>query len=269
MPSANWSEFADNWFGACCCSFGGISEKLVNRYARAYTCAMGVCLLDSTAVTLCKDDLVKCEFSDWDGIHEHDSKVVDDDLSEEPVVGFGTHPGRVASCDSQSVRVHGVSGKLRSSHCNSENIAEKPNSKFTEDDTNSNLFCTLPASDRSENVAFACCDSTCHAQNYIAEVNTHDGSEPSLENRTKTKAVELMANQRSFLNGFLGNAFIARSYNLCADIEWKQFVCPHCSSLLGAYPYGNGDVLVDDGVRLFKCYVSTSLPVGGSNDLFR
>ncbi|URE26805.1 hypothetical protein MUK42_15562 [Musa troglodytarum] len=28
MPSVNWREVADNWFGACCCSFGGISEKI-------------------------------------------------------------------------------------------------------------------------------------------------------------------------------------------------------------------------------------------------
>nr|POF27404.1 hypothetical protein CFP56_14518 [Quercus suber] len=30
MPSVNWREAADNWFGNCCCSFGGVSEKLVN-----------------------------------------------------------------------------------------------------------------------------------------------------------------------------------------------------------------------------------------------
>ncbi|KAL1074155.1 hypothetical protein V6Z11_D11G270200 [Gossypium hirsutum] len=29
MPSSDWREVADNWFGGCCCSFGGISEKLV------------------------------------------------------------------------------------------------------------------------------------------------------------------------------------------------------------------------------------------------
>ncbi|XP_061953519.1 uncharacterized protein LOC133675962 isoform X4 [Populus nigra] len=81
--------------------------------------------------------------------------------------------------------------------------------------------------------------------------------------------MELRINQRSFLNGFLGDAFTARSYNLSTDIEWKQFVCSQCSSLIGAYPCANGDMPVDDGVRLFKCYISTSLPVGGPADLFR
>ncbi|CAK8570254.1 unnamed protein product [Lathyrus sativus] len=42
IPSANWREVADNWFGACCCSFEGISEKLVTRYVNSHTCAQGM-----------------------------------------------------------------------------------------------------------------------------------------------------------------------------------------------------------------------------------
>jgi len=33
IPSVNWREATDNWFGNCFCSFGGVSEKLVNGYA--------------------------------------------------------------------------------------------------------------------------------------------------------------------------------------------------------------------------------------------
>lgn len=62
MPSVDWREVADNWFGACCCSFGGISEKLVARFANSYTSAKGVCLLNFATVTVCKDDLVGCNF---------------------------------------------------------------------------------------------------------------------------------------------------------------------------------------------------------------
>lgn len=36
LPSVNWTDVADNWFGTCCCSFGGISEKLVTRYVKSY-----------------------------------------------------------------------------------------------------------------------------------------------------------------------------------------------------------------------------------------
>ncbi|KAI3726524.1 hypothetical protein L1987_66322 [Smallanthus sonchifolius] len=62
MPSVNWREAADNWFGTCCCSFGGASEKLVAQYANSYTSTPGVCLLDATSVVLCKDDFVGYKF---------------------------------------------------------------------------------------------------------------------------------------------------------------------------------------------------------------
>ncbi|PQQ12606.1 uncharacterized protein Pyn_21773 [Prunus yedoensis var. nudiflora] len=74
MPSVNWREVADNWFGACCCSFGGISEKLVARYANSYACAKGVCLLNTTNITLCKEDLVGFEFPDWGERPRYDSE---------------------------------------------------------------------------------------------------------------------------------------------------------------------------------------------------
>ncbi|KAL2344195.1 hypothetical protein Fmac_005480 [Flemingia macrophylla] len=60
MSLVNWREMANNWFGACCCSFGGISEKMVMRYMSSYICSPGMCLLSSTSLTLCNDDLVEC-----------------------------------------------------------------------------------------------------------------------------------------------------------------------------------------------------------------
>ncbi|KAG6477915.1 hypothetical protein ZIOFF_061347 [Zingiber officinale] len=57
MPSVNWQEVADNWFGNCCCSFGGASEKIVSQYVNKYDCSAGTCLLDSASIILCQDDL--------------------------------------------------------------------------------------------------------------------------------------------------------------------------------------------------------------------
>ncbi|XP_050944868.1 uncharacterized protein LOC103485086 isoform X2 [Cucumis melo] len=70
MPSVNWREVADNWFGSCCCSFGGISEKLVTRYTNSYRCEKGVCLLTLTTITLSKDDLIGHVFPDNEGTQE-------------------------------------------------------------------------------------------------------------------------------------------------------------------------------------------------------
>ncbi|KAK4764784.1 hypothetical protein SAY86_025874 [Trapa natans] len=52
-------------------------------------------------------------------------------------------------------------------------------------------------------------------------------------------------NQKSFLNGFLGNVFMEKSYNLSAAIEWEEFACPYCSELLVAYPSTGGGGTLD------------------------
>ncbi|XP_015576276.1 uncharacterized protein LOC8279134 [Ricinus communis] len=278
LPSVNWRETADNWFGACCCSFGGISEKLVNRYADAYTCAKGVCLLSPPAVTLCKDDLVECKFVDCDGIQRNESRKEYSGpigLSEESMLYRGSNPKIDASCDnkndSESVLDLDINGTLRSQHINSNNLSENVKCEVKEEEPDANrLFCVPSALDLSENVASrpGCCNSMHHALDDV-EVSTHEVHQPSLLGQITRKAKENMANRRSILNGFLGGVFMARSYNLSMDVQWKQFVCPQCSTLLGAYPCADDDVPLDDGVRLFKCYLSTSLPVGGSADLFR
>ncbi|KAL2328386.1 hypothetical protein Fmac_021813 [Flemingia macrophylla] len=70
MSSVNRREVADNWFVACCCLFGGISEKMVMRYVSSYMCLPGMCLLSYTSLTLCNDDLVECDFYEGCGEQE-------------------------------------------------------------------------------------------------------------------------------------------------------------------------------------------------------
>ncbi|XP_058227839.1 uncharacterized protein LOC131336142 isoform X2 [Rhododendron vialii] len=231
MPSTNWREVADNWFGACCCSFGGVSEKLVINYATSYGSPPGVCLLSTTFVLLCKDDLVDCKFLLSHRNEQHESEtVVTAYKCLKGMLDNGSNQERVAGCD---------------------NYHKDSMLRFDE-----NLSC----SDRDEghkltNEIGDCCSSQV------------SGSLPK-EHKTATY-VELLENQKSFVNGFLGDVFMARSSNLSKDVQWFEVLCPQCSSLLGAYPSGNDHVPLDGGVRFFKCYISTCLPVGGSNDLFR
>ncbi|XP_050227721.1 uncharacterized protein LOC126677231 [Mercurialis annua] len=279
MPSVNWRESADSWFGNCCCSFGGISEKLVNRFADAYTCPSGVGLLSSTAVTLSIDDLVGCKIADSDRIQKHEPEMElcgHDGLSEHEteMLDFGSKPESDATSDSNSnterVLDHGMNRTLSSSHLNLENLFEKLNCNDEEKSDGNRSICLPSASVLSENVASrtGCCDSIHHVQ-YSVEISTHAAHQPPLVCQKTTKPIETSANRTSLLNGFLGDVFMARSYHLSKDVGWKQFVCPHCCTLLGAYPCAHGDVPLDDGVRLFKCCLSTSLPVCGSDDLFR
>jgi hypothetical protein len=57
MPSLNWEDVADNWFGGCCTSFGGASEKLVSNYINAYGRLEGTSLLDVTSISIKTDYL--------------------------------------------------------------------------------------------------------------------------------------------------------------------------------------------------------------------
>ncbi|XP_015889905.1 uncharacterized protein LOC107424576 isoform X1 [Ziziphus jujuba] len=242
MPSVNWREVADNWFGACCCSFGGISEKLVTRYVNSYTCAKGVCLLNSTTIALCKDDIVGCNFPDLGGCqsYEDEGDSIDDHEFGGSTLNSGSN--------------HSRNEKSRFTQFKHEEFAANCEGKENNGD---HLSHPSSESDFPVNLTLAqgCC--------------MHHTSEALIESQKPSKNMEILDNKKSFLNGFLGNVFMVRSSNLSMDVEWIEFVCPQCSSLLGAYPCSNDRAPVDGGVRLFKCYISTSLPVGGSRDLFR
>lgn len=43
-------ESVDNWFGTFCCSFGGVSEKIIIKYINSYAYSSGMCLLTAATV---------------------------------------------------------------------------------------------------------------------------------------------------------------------------------------------------------------------------
>uniref|UniRef100_A0A5B7ALF7 Uncharacterized protein n=1 Tax=Davidia involucrata TaxID=16924 RepID=A0A5B7ALF7_DAVIN len=270
MPSVNWREVADNWFGACCCSFGGISEKLVTRYANSYTCAAGMCLLNTTSVVLSKDDLVGCKLPDCNGSpkkYESEADFAGGNCLTKAMVDNG----RVSCCENQIDGIHSSNVKLRCICPRKDSLPAHLECEASEKVINANsLSCMFPALEIFEGMASApgcCADIRSHVVNHNEDCSL-DTSETSLKEQNLT-TIELLENQKSFLNGFLGNVFMARSSNVSKDVQWIEFSCHQCSSLLGAYPCGNDHAPLDGGVRLFKCHISTCLPVGGFNDLFR
>lgn len=87
---------------------------------------------------------------------------------------------------------------------------------------------------------------------------THHVSQISSDNQKLNDSLKILKNEKSFLNGLLGNVFMLRASNLSYDVEWKEFSCQQYSSLLEAYPTSNGCPPLNGGVQIFKCYVSTS-----------
>lgn len=272
MPSANWREVADNWFGACCCSFGGISEKLVIRYVNSYTCAQGICLLSYTSVTLCMDDLVEYNFPEGCGQQECDS-VADnlrDDGVSEATINSGLNDERTSTCSDAGEVIYAFNENSTFAHPENEKLSVNLRYEVTEDKPDRGDFShSRPDSNGADDVArtHSCCS---HMTSILGEEDSeHHLSNTSRKERVPTENMEILGNQKSFLNGFLEDVFMARSSNLSKDINWHEFTCPQCSTLLGAFPCCEDPTPVDRGVRLFKCYISTCVPVGGSGDMFR
>ncbi|KAG9135805.1 hypothetical protein Leryth_002523 [Lithospermum erythrorhizon] len=230
MPSVNWQDVADNWFGGCCCSFGGIGEKLVMRYARSYKHTPGVCLLSHTSVVLCTDDLVECGFSDTNGEND-EFKSAGDEASALLALPV---------------------------------LLEKRTESFK--DTNGEVGCPCP---EEHHLATPETDDQISSSGTCSACCPHEGVVSNLNEQIEETNGGLLENQKSFLNGYLGNGFMEKSSGISKDIKWSEYLCPQCSHLLGGYPCSGKSSPLDGRVRLFKSYISTSLPVGGSNDVFR
>lgn len=267
MPSVNWQDVADNWFGGCCSSFGGISHKLVTRYANSYICLTGMCLLTYTTVTLFKDDLVGCKFLDWDNDQKshYDKDFYGGDGSNGAAIDPGIDHGASAGCDSGNNITHGFP---RESEPRSwKNGGFSTNLKQENKEEANGILSDSLEDEASEP---GCCAHSCQILDHVDEGCKRNVPESSTLDQKTFRTMELMTDQKSFLNGFLGNIFMARSSGLSKDIEWVEFLCPQCSSLVGTYPScSGGHDPIDGGIRLFKCYISTSLPVGGSTDIFQ
>ncbi|KAK2990428.1 hypothetical protein RJ640_011176 [Escallonia rubra] len=269
MPSVNWREAADNWFGACCCSFGGISEKLVTRYANSYTCAKGLCLLSTTSVVVCKDDLLGCPFPNSDGSTkcepEHDF-AGEHSLSKE-MLGSANIPATTVSSDNP--RLDDFDGLCAVAEEVSSKVEDEVNGKAPDGERLSCMFRTCEVNENGASASGCCINKKSYIRDHDTGCCTLDASISSAKDPKSTTTTGIPGDRKSFLNGFLGNAFMARSSNLSKEVQWTEFLCPQCSCLLGAYPCANGNSPLDGGVRFFKSYISTCLPVGGSDDLFR
>lgn len=251
MPSLDWQEAADNWFGGCCCSFGGIGEKLVTKYANSYKCASGVCYVNFTSVILSKDDLLESKVYNW--TQDYHAEPDSDEVNSASLLE------KVSSCNNHMERVDDVNENLTIMHLKDNSLAADVQNASEE---SRGMLGSSPVPVEEGALLPHCCP---HSTDHSYEAGQPDAplTIPA-ENKTK-----LLPDQRLFLNGFLGTAFMARSSNLSASIDWIEFLCPQCLSLLGAYPSSNGHTPVDDAVRLFKCYISTSSPAKGTNDIFR
>ncbi|XP_010254726.1 PREDICTED: uncharacterized protein LOC104595621 [Nelumbo nucifera] len=263
MPSVNWREVADNWFGACCCSFGGASEKMVTKYANSYDCAEGTCLVDAASVVVCESDLA--------GLPFHKLKHG----SEPDLIGEVDRAEALTdscSIDCQSDQTSDINERLFCMSLVNKNCSANIEGGHAEKKKDSSALLGTSPTMSDGYVTSADELSAKNLGCYEHEGCSHNASVicSKFEAQESREHIGHLVNQMPLLNGYLGSGFMVRSSNISKDVKWIEFLCTQCSSLLGAYPCAsNNDVPLDGGIRLFKCYISTGLPVGGSGDVFR
>lgn len=304
MPSVNWQEAADNWFGGCCCSFGGISEKLVSEYTNAYSCVEGTCLVDVASLIICKDDLEGYTFQQVsDGFSECSSKshLVTSDGFTEFVKEVGGENSQEDTCEYSEVGAESASHLVNGpSECKDDHSpCALPSSadrgvesqealcvsvEITNVDQNqpsdyqgasSMEFMNLDLSSCTGNIEKPYPYSSADAFPSAGECHCFVDKTQDMPNKNSMvlcskKNSMPMEGQACLRNGSLGGGFLIKTSGLSADVEWVEFSCKECSSPVGSFPsLKDTKVPVDGGIRLFKCYVSTAVPTCGHNDIFR
>ncbi|XP_042434390.1 uncharacterized protein LOC122020500 [Zingiber officinale] len=282
MPSVNWQEVADNWFGNCCCSFGGASEKIVSQYVNKYDCSAGTCLLDSASIILCQDDLEGYTIQDLlTGYPDHQNNeqasngVRIDSANGSSYCEFAEDVAAEA-LDFSSCKMGGACidlAKVTPVQGDTDHVSFPKltidEMLSTEDANFLNLhsdyccgksekhFLDLPNTISSDGHCHNCDDKMCNVLNH-----TSGGSMlgPSA----------MPSSQKWPHNKSLGGGFIVPTSNFSHDVKWVNVLCKNCSSLIGCNPSSrSANVPLDGGIRLFKFCISTCASIGRTGDIFR
>ncbi|WOL02951.1 hypothetical protein Cni_G11670 [Canna indica] len=300
MPSANWREVADNWFGSCCCSFGSVTEKIACQYVNKYDCPAGTCLVDGASVIICQDDLEGYTFQDpLVGYSEHHKdKVVsyvirtnsaegsnDLDLVEDNIDIGGTSACSLSEMDNMftdlarepsSEKGPDLLSQIFPSAIlhNNASIRVESGLKGASNVVQASLDLCSKDANLMELKLDNCCENS---QKLLQELpngfsfscHSHNCND-NVDEIQETTGLPFQGKQKWLHNSSLGGGFIVNASNFSQDIKWVEFLCKNCSSLIGCYPSSkSANIPVDGGIRLFKCFISTSTPVGGPCDIFR
>ncbi|XP_062224163.1 uncharacterized protein LOC133922727 [Phragmites australis] len=288
MPSLNWEDVADNWFGGCCTSFGGASEKLVSQYINAYGRLEGTSLLDATSISIKTDYLEKdsvtqvaCSMlsSDFVALEEAitDVSIGNDHAPGKIKLNNSEEQEKTASIHAQPPVVLEEEPYVSNSETNGITLRTDQsgtipleNDVYVNSDKSKNGCCVENMEKSNEETDLLlvdpchfCCDSEYSGK---AEDNP---SLLSLGSQNKQTVLETKRDYKLTKNISLGSSFIIKASNLLNDFEWVELLCARCSSPLGSYPSQCSRVPADGRVRLFKCYTSTELPAAGPHDVFR
>lgn len=307
LPSDNWKEIADNWFGSCCCTFGAVSENLVSQYITTYACREGKCLVHPASVIICQDDVET--FMIAQSKTENSRQIVSSDpvgilitdntSSSEHIRTFYNKDDKIPSgivnatssqftfvkdstCEKEITNqcINEIQTTLiqmdLSLLCNPVSIV-KPNlnatpetplfSKSIDEKQTSNGLNSMR--DCNPPIPFDDILTT-----GLASMKLHccaDKTDNACGSALSCMATSSQSQElpKQSHNGSYGSGFVIKTANVFTDVRWVEVFCRKCKSLLGAYPSHGDNIPADKGIRLFKCYISSNIPGDGIQDIFR
>ncbi|KAG0531571.1 hypothetical protein BDA96_04G034000 [Sorghum bicolor] len=288
MPSVDWEDVADNWFGGCCTSFGGAGEKLVSQFISAYGRLEGTSLLDATAITVETDclevDLVSqvagsAVSRDFVALKEAilDVSVEKDHTTVKIKMNNSEEQANITATHAQPPIILEEGPSVCSNETNgvSPQTNESVTSQMGTDtdvyfEKSENDCCVENMGKSKKEVDLSLVDlGHCCCVNRYSEKAEDNPSQMSLGNEKKQNMLEIKRDYKLTKTISLGSSFVVKASNLLNDFEWVELLCGRCSSPLGSYPSQCSFVPADGRVRLFKCYTSTEIPVTGPHDVFR
>ncbi|WVZ77990.1 hypothetical protein U9M48_025774 [Paspalum notatum var. saurae] len=285
MPSVNWEDVADNWFGGCCTSFGGAGEKLVSQFINAYGRLEGTSLLNATTITI-ETNYLEPDLVAQVACSVHSSDIVDrkEAISDVSVGDHTTREIKLKSSEEQTMitATHAQSPivledgpNVSSNETNGVTQTDQSCTSQMEIDIDANLKskndCYVENMGKSNKEADLSLVNPCHFC-CVDEYSRKAEDNPSRLSLGNQKGQSMMETERDYKltkTISLGSSFIVKASNLLNDFEWVELLCGRCSSPLGSYPSQCSFVPADGRVRFFKCYTSTGIPVMGPRDVFR
>ncbi|GJM90125.1 hypothetical protein PR202_ga06374 [Eleusine coracana subsp. coracana] len=237
MPSLNWEDVADNWFGGCCTSFGGASEKLV-----------------ANSTSSCDSIAQEKSIADVSIGKNHTAGKIDLEKYKDQA--------NITCIQNETNRVTCQADQSGTSQLENDvdvNLEKSKNDSCIENMEKSN--------EEIDPLLVDPCHCCC-ANEYSVKAEGNYSS-MSLGNQNKQTTLETKRDYTLTKTISLGSSFIIKASNLLNDFKWVELLCAQCSSSLGSYPSQCSLVPADGRVRLFKCYTSTELPVTEDEISFR
>ncbi|KAL2630744.1 hypothetical protein R1flu_015430 [Riccia fluitans] len=266
LPSMEWRELADHWFGTCCCSDGAKTESLVAQFQQLMTPARGLCLVGSTVCIIHPGDLISGAESSQDtlsvGSYPDGRVDASEDLPGTSVIipEVINKPVNTVARSSQRLVVRDGPGTLASEASEADFCGSEVTSLGTEDDVSDQSKHTTDPEESLNIDDVVVLGGEDHSMGEVVEGGhncaTHCGE------RHGTRVAITVANSgagtKPMANGFMSGSSAASS-----SPTWIPVHCHSCSSIVGATSKEDG------GVQLFKCHVSTDESGGGPEDIFR